>query len=117
MMFGGLPQQYILVDRKVVRANMLEAAEFAKDPANCIVAQEECEGHQVSTVFLKWDHSRAAQIEPWLPHPKPILFETMIFGPETNFKQQYSTWEEAEVGHRQALDMLRGKNILEFKKP
>jgi hypothetical protein len=49
----------------------------------------------VSTVFLGFDHGRGSDVE------KPIVFETMVFrGDEGEIYARYSTWEEAEEGHR-----------------
>ena len=47
----------------------------------------------VSTVFLGLDHSFGSG--------PPLLFETMAFMGEHGFEQdRYSTWEEAEQGHK-----------------
>ena len=60
------------------------------------------DGVRISTVFLGLDHS--------LSSGKPILFETMIFGGEHNeYQERYATWEEAEIGHRQAVELASGK--------
>ena len=59
-------------------------------------------GVRVSTVFLGLDHSFGGG--------KPILFETMIFGGKPNdYQEQYTTWEEAEAGHKKALAKAGGK--------
>ncbi len=56
---------------------------------------------KVSTVFLGIDHSFSSG--------KPILFETMIFGGEYDrYQERYSTWAEAEAGHKQALAKAEG---------
>lgn len=56
----------------------------------------------VSTVFLGLDHNFTGG--------KPILFEIMIFGGAHNdFQERYSTWEEAEEGHKNALELVREK--------
>ncbi len=61
---------------------------------------------KVSTVFLGLDHS--------FDRGAPILFETMIFGgKQDQYQERYHTWEEAEVGHRQAC-MLSEGNFFEF---
>jgi hypothetical protein len=37
----------------------------------------------------------------------PLLFETMVFeGPMDGYQVRYSTWEQAEIGHREALREL-----------
>ena len=55
----------------------------------------------VSTVFLMGiNHAFGDEVEP-------ILFETMIFGgPMDQYQTRYSTWEEAEAGHAEALEEL-----------
>jgi len=53
-------------------------------------------GVEVSTVFLALDHAHDGG--------KPVLFETMIFGGPLNEEQyRYCTWDEAVVGHREAV--------------
>jgi hypothetical protein len=55
-------------------------------------------GTEVSTVFLGLDHA-------WGDGP-PLLFETMIFGgTEDEYCERYSTWEEAEAGHKKAVEI------------
>lgn len=57
----------------------------------------------LSTVFLGLDHS-------WSAGP-PVLFETMIFGGERDQEtHRYCTWDEAEAGHKQILEELKGIN-------
>lgn len=59
------------------------------------VALTERDGVSVSTVFLGIDHN-------FLGKGPPILFETMVFGGEHDEDQQrYSTWDEAEAGHKE----------------
>lgn len=54
----------------------------------------------VSTVFLGLNHR-------WDDGP-PLIFETMIFGGEFDQEQwRYSTWEEAEEGHKRAVKKVR----------
>jgi len=57
------------------------------------------DGAYVSTVFLGLDHQFSA-LGP------PILFETMIFGGKHDeYQERYSTWEEAEAGHKKAVKL------------
>ena len=59
-------------------------------------------GVRVSTVFLGLDHN--------FGNGEPVLFETMIFGGKHDqYQERYSTWEEAEAGHKQALSKAEGK--------
>lgn len=54
---------------------------------------------RVSTVFMGLDHGYS-----WMPHSRPLLFETMIFGgPLDMYQTRYSTWAGAEHGHNVAL--------------
>lgn len=67
-------------------------------PGHKHVANTEINGITVSTVFLGLDHSWGGGT--------PILFETMIFGGEHDqFQERYSTWAEAEAGHRAACEL------------
>ena len=54
---------------------------------------------KISTVFLGLDHSSNGG--------EPILFETMIFGGEHDqCQERYATWDEAEAGHKKALELV-----------
>ncbi|MDD5008568.1 MAG: hypothetical protein PHC68_09270 [Syntrophorhabdaceae bacterium] len=55
---------------------------------------------KISTVFLAIDHN-------WSGVGRPVLFETMIFGgPLDQSQWRYSSWEEAEVGHANAVEQV-----------
>lgn len=55
----------------------------------------------VSTVFLGLDHNHFGE-------GPPILFETMIFGgPEDEYQWRYSSWDDAETGHKAAVRKAR----------
>lgn len=59
---------------------------------------------RVSTVFLGLDHAFGGG--------PPILFETMVFGTIENHELdeycvRYSTWEEAEEGHKRIVESAR----------
>ncbi len=63
-----------------------------------VVAQNYRNKTRVSTVFLGIDHSFTGG--------KPVLFETMIFGGEYDGEQwRYTTWDDAEAGHRRAMSL------------
>jgi len=57
-------------------------------------------GFMVSTVFLGIDHNFSGQ-------ENPLLFETMVFPSEENFKdlecERYSTKEQAVEGHKKMV--------------
>lgn len=70
------------------------------EKADRVVKRTELPGNiLVSTIFLGLDHSFFTDA--------PQLFETMIFGGEQDgYQERYSTWEEAEKGHEQAIKLV-----------
>jgi hypothetical protein len=87
------------------------------DEADRRVAKTILEGGVfVSTVFLGVDHS-------WGGFGPPILFETMVFDPGKpeleqcleDYTRRYTTWEEAEAGHRETVKQLEGGEATEVK--
>lgn len=96
--------QYILKDRKPIEEpdGMKWAEWFSNNTEDRIVAQTTLDKAQVSTVFLGLDHAFGG--------PKPVLFETMVFGGEHDqLMYRYHTWEEAEKGHEEAVNLVKGK--------
>lgn len=94
--------KYLLKGHKPVPVEDL--VEWARwyETANRRVAETVLGDVRVSTVFLALDHRMRDQ-DP------PLLFETMIFGgPQAGYCERYSTWEEAEEGHAQAVELARG---------
>ena len=93
-----ITDNFILVGKKpVMCANIIEWAEKMKS-VNCRVALDETKKIKVSTVFLGMDHN-------WGEGP-PLLFKTMIFGGKNDeYQERYSTWEEAEEGHKKACKL------------
>lgn len=54
----------------------------------------------ISTVFLGLDHSFGSG--------PPLLFETMVFGgPLDQEMDRYTTWEEAEIGHKVMVEGVK----------
>lgn len=90
--------KYYILDGKTPRG-VDDVIEWAKsfENSNRIVAQTDVSKDvRVSTVFLGIDHDWTGT------HPE--LFETMIFGGD--FAEdcwRYSTWDEAEKGHAEAV--------------
>src|SRR5262245_25131897 len=116
--------RYILDEhRRVIREHDLITWAMWLETADRLVRRDadEAAGWVVSTVFLGLDHQ-------WGEGP-PLVFETMVFAPgryhrnrpiegsvETSdaLRKQwdgaggrYSTWEEAEEGHRRIVERLR----------
>jgi hypothetical protein len=64
------------------------------------VALTEVGAYRVSTVFLVIDHGWGSKV--------PLLFETMVFGGDTEFEMaRYSTWEQAMQGHEAMVEQVR----------
>lgn len=93
---------YILVDKKPVEVNSMEEWSVWFSKADRRVAYTELgHGFNVSTVFLGLDHSFGSG--------PPLLFETMGFndyGDTSDIFDRYSTWEEAECGHIDAVEKM-----------
>ena len=55
---------------------------------------------RVSTIFLGLDHQ--------LGDGPPLLFETLVFeGTLDGEMMRYSTWDEAETGHKEMVERVR----------
>ena len=89
---------YILAGHEPVPVDILTWAKWSERRGDFrrIALTEVREGVHVSTVFLGFDHS--------FGHGPPLLFETMAFGKKLgdheNDCDRYSTWDEAERGHK-----------------
>jgi hypothetical protein len=96
-----MADKYIL-DGKTPRptADLMEWARWI-ETADRHIASDEVNGARVSTVFLGLDHS--------FGQGDPLLFETMIFGgPHDQYQDRCSTWEQAEVMHAKAVQLVTG---------
>jgi hypothetical protein len=93
-----MSEHYILDGKKAIPCDLMTwARAFEKQGRH--VAFSEKDGVKVSTVFLGLDH-RFGDSGP------PLIFETMIFGGEHDqYQERYSTWEEAEAGHKVACEL------------
>jgi hypothetical protein len=62
---------------------------------------------EISTVFLGLDHN--------FGQGPPLLFESMVFGGEDDGEMvRYSTWEEAETGHKLLVEKYLTKPVRKF---
>lgn len=98
----GVGMIAILVDKKVTPvSDTLEYAAWI-EKNDRTVANDSVNGIRISTVFLGMDHGFGGP---------SLWFETMIFGgAHDHYQKRYSTWEEAEIGHQKALEMVIGVN-------
>lgn len=94
-----------LVDREVIPCAFEESRD-QWDNDHRRVARDVIEGQTVSTVFLVIDHG-------W--NGVPLWFETMIFGgPDDQFCERYTTWEQAKAGHDVIVAKLKaGERVSE----
>lgn len=105
-------QKYILLGHDPIPcSNLAQWAASFGDHASRIVAKtavacDTGEVVEVSTVFLGLDHN-------YMGVGEPILFETMTFGGLLNgWQWRYCTWEEAEAGHAEVLQIVRRAEVL-----
>lgn len=92
MKWGGL---YILKEKIPIEVHdVIEWGQWF-ETADKHVALSNIGDVRISTVFLG------------IMHLEGFLFETMIFGGEHDYYQRrYLTWDEAEEGHQEAVDMV-----------
>ena len=74
------------------------------------VAKKYIYDYLISTVWLGIDHAFTRFSESTINH-EPMLFETMIFKrddfPYECYLDHYSTWKEAEEGHKKAIEWVK----------
>ena len=98
-----MSEHYILDGRKAVKTDLMTWAGWIEKRIERHVADETINGQRISTVFLGLDHS--------FGHGPPLLFETMVFGgPMDQEQARYTTWEEAETGHKAMVDRVKEVN-------
>lgn len=96
--------KYVLDGKIPVKCDDLMTWARWFEDADRHVATTNVGGAKVSTVFLGLDHSCE-----WRGEATPILFETMVFGgPLDGEETRYSTWEEAEKGHKRMVEKVAG---------
>lgn len=97
---------YKLEDKKVVACKPQEWGFVTTDRR---VALEKFGPVTVSTVFLGLDHSFGGKV--------PLVFETMVFeGPLDGQMDRYSTWDQAETGHRKMVEKVKNSIALNPKR-
>jgi hypothetical protein len=102
-------QKYYLKGKVPVPCDSLMVWRMAIERDRAVAKTHLPGGVEVSTVFLGLDHNWGGG--------EPLLFETMIFGGELDGEQwRYSTWEEAEKGHKRACGLV-SKTVKPTNKP
>lgn len=98
-------RHYVLRGREVVPVN-LETWARSMEGADCRVALDEIGDKRVSTVFLGLNHQYG--------DGPPLLFETMVFPADSSSAQycdRYSTYDEAEAGHKRTVEALQAGTL------
>lgn len=96
----NMSKHYILDGHNVKEANLSEWAKWY-ETTDRRVKRETVGGSDISTVFLGLDHRFSGD-------GPPIIFETLVFGgPLDQEMERYSTWEEAEAGHRAMVEKVK----------
>ena len=91
--------KYILDGKKAILTEDLKEWSGWFETAKRHVGDDTIGEARVSTVFLGLDHNYSGG--------EPLLFETMIFGGKYHeFQKRYSTYEEAELGHKIIVKVL-----------
>lgn len=97
------PRYWVLEkDHSVREGTREEWGEQIEDPRTRRVGYTRVGKLRVSTVFLGIDHN-------FLEDGPPLLFETMVFGDESELQERYSTYEEALIGHRATVALMRAR--------
>ena len=100
----------------IFTSDITEFAQFFEQTEKRIVARTQISGLLVSTVFLGINHG-------FLPGQQPLWFETMVFADEDRAmppevealltkwretqQERYSTWREAEEGHKRMVQIIQ----------
>jgi len=92
-------------NKNVIPSSLEEWANFieSKFPTNYRhVGDEIIDGKRVSTVFIGLTYN----FDPF--SHVPIVFETMVFDNKHGiYQDRYSTWQEAEEGHKKAVEWVK----------
>lgn len=87
---------YVLLPDKTVRPAV--EGEWSQPIEERRVGRDKAGDYTVSTVFLGLDHQ--------FGDGPPLLFETMVFGGDSEECERYTTYEEAVAGHRRWVKRL-----------
>lgn len=93
---------FILEDRQAIPAAVMTWAIWLERSDNGrIVAKTQVGDSEISTVFLGLDHQ-------FIVGGPPLIFETMVFGGLLDGEEErYSTWEQAEAGHKDVVERVQ----------
>jgi hypothetical protein len=92
-----MSKYYILQGREPVPVECLEWAKWFEGNERRVAYTDLGNAAYVSTVFLGLNHS-------FTDDGPPLIFESMSFEGD---QERYSTWEEAEAGHKRMVRRVR----------
>jgi len=99
----GRPVYYVLDGKAAVPASF-DRWSMLLNSTERIVAQETVAGIWVSTVFIGLDYR--------FGEGPPLIFETAVQDDyDWQGQWRYSTWEEAEAGHRAVVEHIKAEAI------
>jgi hypothetical protein len=96
--------RYLLKDKEVIACNEKEYDEWRKSLEYVWhIGDDTINNYRVSTIFMGRGHNF------W--GGPPLVFETMVFGHNKEILEQerYSTYEEAEKGHKEMIEKYLNK--------
>jgi hypothetical protein len=97
------PRHWILDGKTPVPAELLVWAAWFEQNDRCVAETFTRNGVRISTVFLGLDHRFTGD-------GPPLLFETCVFGGwQHGIGRRYSTWDEAEAGHLEAVALAEAR--------
>lgn len=92
---------YVEIDGELIVVDNVHIWSALYEEINRRVASDEIGEVRVSTVFIGLDHN--------FGDGPPLIYETMIFGGfHGDYCERYSTREEAEKGHKEAVLLVKG---------
>lgn len=103
--FGRPGGHFVLEGHTVREVPLLEWARWFETADRRVAYDVLPDGTEISTVFLGIDHN-------YHPQGPPLIFETMTFPPgegreDEQLQRRYTTWPQAEAGHREVLEEAR----------
>lgn len=100
-----MTDKYILEGHEVIECtDLMKWAKWIENADRNVAKTTISPDVKVSTVFLGLNHNYG--------DGEPLLFETMVFGGEHDEEmERYSTWEQAEIGHKIWVDKLQGAKL------
>mgnify|MGYP001584262846 FL=1 len=89
-------KHYILKGKEIIETDLMTWGKFFESPDRIVKQENLPNGKRVSTVFLGLDHN--------FGEGEPLLFESMVFGTDEEVQERYTTYDEAEEGHRKLVE-------------